>query len=219
MHIPASSFKAFDKVKRLNLINAIPGIRPANLIGTVSPEGITNLAIFSSVMHLGSDPALLGMILRPSDEVERHTWENVQATGFYTVNHVHQGIVQEAHYTSAKFSRHESEFAACGFTEQWLDDFAAPYVAQCRVKIGMQYREAIPIKANGTLLVIGTIEHIYLPAGGMDDDGHLHLEDLETVGVSGLDVYYGVQKIGTLPYARPGQFPEFERGGEEPPTV
>lgn len=218
-HIPKSGFTAFDKIKRLNLINAITGVKPANLIGTISPKGNTNLAIFSSVLHLGSHPALLGMVVRPAQDMERHTLENLQATGFYTINHVHSGMVQAAHYTSAKFERHESEFAACGFTEQYLDDFTAPYVAESNIKLGMQFSEAIPLKANGTILIIGTPEHIYLPEGVMDDDGHLYLEKADTVGISGLDTYYRLQKIGRLPYARPGQFPAFEKEKEhfQPP--
>ena len=48
-----------DKVKRLKLINSITGVKPANLIGTRSSDGITNLAIFSSIVHLGSNPPLI----------------------------------------------------------------------------------------------------------------------------------------------------------------
>ncbi len=40
------------------------GIKPANLIGTISKNQVSSLAIFSSVVHLGSNPALLGFVLR-----------------------------------------------------------------------------------------------------------------------------------------------------------
>ena len=62
-----------QKVERLNLINSLSGVKPANLIGTKDQNGNENLAIFSSVVHLGSNPALLGFILRPQGEVRRHT--------------------------------------------------------------------------------------------------------------------------------------------------
>ena len=35
-----------DRIKRLNIINSITGIKPANLIGTKSKEGVNNVAIF-----------------------------------------------------------------------------------------------------------------------------------------------------------------------------
>ena len=36
-----------DKVFRLNLINSCTGYKSANLIGSISNEGINNLAVFS----------------------------------------------------------------------------------------------------------------------------------------------------------------------------
>ena len=64
------------KVRRLNIINSITGIKPANLIGTMIKNNL-NLAIFSSVVHLGSNPALIGFILRPQQKIRRHTYENI----------------------------------------------------------------------------------------------------------------------------------------------
>ena len=48
-----------SKVPRLNLVNCVTGYKSANLIGTVSTEGVLNVAVFSSVTHLGSEPPLL----------------------------------------------------------------------------------------------------------------------------------------------------------------
>ena len=53
-----------SKVPRLNLVNCVTGYKSANLIGTISTEGIQNVAIFSSVTHLGTEPPLIGFILR-----------------------------------------------------------------------------------------------------------------------------------------------------------
>ena len=61
---------------RNNLINCISGYKSANLIGTISKTGITNLAVFNSIVHLGSNPALLGFILRPTT-VPRHSFSNM----------------------------------------------------------------------------------------------------------------------------------------------
>ena len=60
-----------DRIQRIKYINSVSGIKPANLIGTISGGGQTNLAIFSSVFHLGSDPALLGFITRPTDAADQ----------------------------------------------------------------------------------------------------------------------------------------------------
>ena len=45
--------KGLEKIYRLNLINSCTGYKSANLIGSIDEEGKTNLAIFSSITHLG----------------------------------------------------------------------------------------------------------------------------------------------------------------------
>ena len=86
---------------RNNLVNSSTGYKSANLIGTKSKDHIENLAVFSSVTHLGSNPALLGFFLRPTT-VLRNTYENIKETGYYTLNHIHENIIEDAHHTSAK---------------------------------------------------------------------------------------------------------------------
>ena len=76
----SNDLDGLSKIYRLNLINSITGYKSANLIGTQSLNGKTNLAIFSSVIHLGSNPALIGFVLRPTT-VPRHTYSNLKATG------------------------------------------------------------------------------------------------------------------------------------------
>ncbi len=208
MLIDHTEITQFERVYRLNLINSITGIKPANLIGTISAGGTTNLAIFSSVVHLGSDPALLGMILRPVGAIRRDTYENIRETGHYTINHVTPAIIERAHYTSAKFDSELSEFKACGLTEEYLGDFPAPFVAESSIKIGMKFEEEIPIDRNKTSLIIGSIQLISFPDEA-NENGHLDLERSHAVGISGLNSYYTLQKTAQFPYAKVKEKPEF----------
>lgn len=200
-HISQEALQQMERFTRANLVNSISGIKPANLVGTVSEQGISNLAIFSSVVHLGSNPPLLGMIQRPLTAEVGDSYGNIVATGYYTLNHVHEALIENAHFTSAKFAANESEFEHCGFEEAYLFGFKAPFVAESRVKIGLKYRETIPIALNNTLLVIGEVVHIELPDDGMEADGQMDLEALGSVGISGLNRYYGLRKIAEHPYA------------------
>ncbi|MEA1785177.1 flavin reductase [Arenibacter sp. GZD96] len=200
-----------DRNKRIVLINAVAGIRPANLIGSVSRSGLSNVAIFNSVMHLGSDPALLGFIMRPVETVARHTYENILETEKYTINQVHTAIIKKAHYTSAKVDRGTSEFTACGLTETYIKNFKAPFVKESRLKIGLQFIEALKIKQNNTLLIIGEIVYLEMPDTAFDDEDDLNLATLSSVGVSGLNTYYEVKKLARFPYARPNELPDFTK--------
>lgn len=210
MHLTKEDIKGLDKAKRLNIINSITGIKPANLIGTVSDKNVPNVAIFSSVVHLGSNPALLGFIVRPTGEVPRNTYENILANGNYTINLVRESFVKNAHYTSAKFPDEVSEFDQCGLTEEYLHGFKAPFVKESSIKIGMKYCESIPIERNGTILIIGEVEHVILPEKVVNEKGYIDLGKAEVAGISGLNSYYKLNKIASFPYVRLNEVPDFQ---------
>ncbi|MFT6333790.1 MAG: flavin reductase (DIM6/NTAB) family NADH-FMN oxidoreductase RutF [Saprospiraceae bacterium] len=197
-----------DRISRLKIINSVTGIKPANLIGTINEKGQTNLAIFSSIVHLGSNPPLLGFISRPRTAEVGHTFHNIQENGYYTVNHVHPEFVKNAHYTSAKFDEDVSEFDQCNLTAEFMGDFKAPFVKESQFKMGMRFRDTIDIPMNGTVMVIGEIEHLIMPDSAMVD-GDINLEAANGVGISGLNTYYNLSKIETHPYAHVDQVPEF----------
>lgn len=197
-----------DGVKRLKLINSVTGIKPANLLGTISNDGKTNVAIFSSVVHLGSHPALLGFIVRQRGDVPRHSYNNIIENGQYTINHIHTDFIKQAHYTSGKFETDVSEFSRCGLTEEYLDSFKAPFVKESNFKMGMTFKEEIEIQSNGTSMIIGEISRLILPDEACDADD-INLEHTNSIGVSGLNSYYCLQKIAEHPYVRVEEVPEF----------
>lgn len=197
-----------DRITRLKIINSVTGIKPANLIGSIDNKGRTNLAIFSSVVHLGSNPALLGFVSRPQTAEVGHTYRNIKENGVYTINHIHPEFVKNAHYTSAKFDASISEFERCNLSEENIENFKAPFVKESTFKMGMRFNEALDIKQNGTVLIIGEIEHLILPDTSVVDDD-IDLEAANSVGISGLNSYYSLSKIEKHPYVRVNEVPEF----------
>lgn len=193
---------SMERFCRQAFINTISGFKSANLIGTINNEGITNLAIFNSVVHIGANPPYLGFILRPTS-VERHTYDNIISNGHYTINHVHQSFVAQAHQTSAKYPPGISEFDACRFTPMYTDTLRAPYVQESKLKIGMEFIEASPIQVNGTILIIGKIAEILFPESIVLESGHINLDELGSIAVGGLDTYYSAKFLTRLNYARP----------------
>lgn len=209
MHLTKEDIENTERVRRLNIINSVSGIKPANLIATISNSNEPNVAIFSSVVHLGSNPALLGFIMRPKGEVRRHTYENICDNGFYTINHIHHSFVEQAHYTSAKFAKNESEFEKCHLTEEYLFDFKAPFVKESQLKLGMKFVQEVPIQVNGTTLIIGEIVHLIAPDEVVNEQGYIDLASLGDVGISGLNSYYTLEKNAQHPYARVSNLPDF----------
>ncbi|MEC7772625.1 MAG: flavin reductase [Bacteroidota bacterium] len=210
MYYSNKDIMEMDKVIRLKIINSITGIKPANLIGTIDHDKLTNLAVFSSVVHLGSQPPLLGFIARPKTQDSGHTLRNIEEKGVYTINHIHPEFIERAHYTSAKFDKNISEFDRCGFSEEYIDAFEAPFVKESLVKMGLRLKETIPIPLNGTTLVIGEIAHLVLPDTAMET-GDIDLEHLQSTGISGLNSYYELKKVAQHPYVRIGEVPDFDK--------
>jgi flavin reductase (DIM6/NTAB) family NADH-FMN oxidoreductase RutF len=201
MKFNRSDINQMESRFRAQFINSLTGYKPANLIGTVDSQGKTNLAIISSVVHLGSHPPLLAFINRPNS-VARNTFENIKANGCYSINHLHQDNIQAGHQTSARYSEEVSEFTACGFTEQWVEGFDAPLVQESTIKLGMRYIED-HLLLNETIMIIGEVETVELPDDILRTDGSLDIAAANTVATGGLDTYYGAELLARFSYASP----------------
>lgn len=202
MHSHQANFAAWDAAYRRDLINTLPGPRALHLIGTLGPRKLPNLGLFSSVVHLGAAPPLLGFVLRPLT-VPRHTYHHLKAQGCFTINSVHPAILPQAHQCSANYPLEVSEFEATGLTPHYGTAHAAPYVAESAVKIGLHYVEEHHIRANDTLLIVGEIIELILPDEAVAPSGHIDHSLLDTLAVAGLDTYFATRPLGRLPYARP----------------
>lgn len=191
---------------RINFINSLAGFKSANLIATISDTGETNVAIFSSVTHLGASPALVSFIMRP-DSVERHTLENIRQTKQFTINQVGKDFFKAAHQTSARYTKDECEFLKTGLDKSFIENFKAPFVAQSQLKYAVELKEIIPISINNTLMVIGQITDIFCHDDAIAKDGYIDIESIGTVVISGLDSYHISQRLTRLKYAKPNIYP------------
>lgn len=197
----------FEKLYRAAFVNSLSGLKSANLIGTISREGKTNLAIFNSVIHVGANPPLMGFLMRPVS-VERHTYANIKETNHFTINHINKEIFKQAHQTSARYGKEISEFDACGLTPEYSGTIKAPYVKESKIKIGLRFLEEQEIKSNGTIFIVGEIREAILPDDIVLADGFVDLEKAGTIAISGLDGYHETKKIARLSYAKQGVEPK-----------
>lgn len=192
----------FHHIYRINLINSCSGYKSANLIGTISDSGIENVAVFSSVTHIGSNPPMLGFFLRPTT-VLRNTYENIKATGVYTINHIHQNILEDAHHTSAKYDADISEFDKTNLVAEYKNSCKAPFVKEAPIQLEMTYIEEYDIKANNTILVIGKITGLYITEELLDSDGFINLSKGKVATINGLDGYAIPNLKHRFEYQRP----------------
>jgi len=203
INIKSEQICKLEKQYRRSLINSLVGYKSLNLLGTISNEGITNLCIISSAFHLGADPPLLGIVIRP-ERAHNDTLTNIKSTGQYTLNNVLPEWYMQAHQTSASYSSGVSEFDTCGLKKLYTDRFKAPFVGQSTIRIGLELREVIDIDINGTTILIGEIIQILTDDAMITEDGTIDHVKAQTMTVAGLDAYFLPQSVGRLAYAKPG---------------
>ncbi len=201
MKISRTEIEQMQKRFRATFINSISGFKSVHLVGTRGKNGISNLAPFNSIIHIGSNPPYIGLIARPQTE-EHQTLKNIKEIGYYTLNHVTEQLLEQAHQCSAKYDANTSEFDATGLTELSSEISEAPYVEQSPLKMTLKLVDIMPIPLNGTSLVIGEIMEIIIGDCKIEEDGYIHLDELNPIVSLGLDSYMQVKAIKRIPYAQ-----------------
>ena len=187
---------------KINLINSCSGFKSANLICTKSKTGIANVAVFSSVTHIGSNPPLLGFFCRPTS-VKRDTYNNIKETGCYTLNPIIEDNFKAAHHTSAKYGKDISEFDKTELVSEYKNGSFAPFVKGVPIQLEMKFVEEYLITANDTILVIGEIQGLYINDDLLEDDGFINLTKANIAAINGLDTYTIPIFKERLKYQRP----------------
>lgn len=198
-HFSLPDIKSWERFYRANFINCLTGFKFA----TINANGQPNLAVFSSIVHLGSDPALVGYINRPKAAAP-HTLGNIETTGIYTINHIQSSFIDKAHTTSAKFDAAINEFEETGLTPVYRNGITAPFVQESNIQYALKLVEVVPIKHNNTFLVIGSITDIFIDATAVKEDGFLAIEEAGSVASLGADGYYATERLARFAYAKPG---------------
>jgi len=201
-YLHSKDMALLDKQVRVHLVNSLGGFKSVSLIGTTSNSKIPNVAIFSSIFHIGANPPLIAMIFRPSPP-ERDTLRNILDSGFYTINHINESIYKKAHQTSARYDSDTSEFEAVGLTPEFKNGFHAPFVKESHIQLGIELKETIDITINKTTMVVGEIVQLYIPEDCLVEDGFVDIEKANSITCSGLDSYHKTMRLDRLSYAKP----------------
>lgn len=199
MHIwTEEQFGLLKGSHRSNFFNSLSGYKPIHLIATMSRKGLINLAPFSGIFHVGSDPAILGITFRP-DTVPRHTLENILTTQYFTLNMVTDTFYKAAHQTGAKYPETTSEFDAVGLEMDFMTDvFPAPFVKEAPIQIGMEFIRKIDIEENGSHIILGEPKCVIFPDDCLTKNTELQLDKARILANSANNQYYTTTLHDTL---------------------
>ena len=195
------SINTMDKIRRLNLINSCTGYKSANLIVTKSKSEISNVAIFSSVTHLGSNPPMISFITRPLS-VKRDTYNNIKENPYFSVNHITENMIVDAHHTSANYDESISEFDKTNLIEEHKEGIEVSFVKDSPVQLLCKYINEYYIKENDSVLIIASIENLFFDEKVLHKDNWLQLDRAKVVTINGLDGYALPLLLDRFEYAR-----------------
>ncbi len=200
-HFTLEEINSWERFYRGNFINCLSGFKSASLLSTINKNGISNLAIFSNIVHLGAAPAMIGIVHRPLD-AGHHTITNIQNNKIFTVNLITESMMQAAHQTSAKYADDVSEFTEVNLEPEWIAEINVPFVKESQVKYTCEFIRTIPIEENNTFFTIAKIIHVILNPTIIKEDGFLALEKVDTITSLGIDAYYTAQIKNRFSYAK-----------------
>ncbi len=202
MRLSREDVMAFEKRYRATFFNSLSGFRSVHLCGTQNEDGIANLSVINSVFHVGSSPPLLGMMLRP-EGARQHTLTNIGETGWYTLNQMPVEYVAQVHQAAARYAPDQDEFTEVGLRKHVDKNCPVPFVEESPVRYGLQLEEEIPIKANGTIIIIGSVQHIELASDELiAEDGYVDLGKAKVLAANGLDAYHQTELITRYAYPK-----------------
>lgn len=204
LHFAITDFDSWERFYRANFISTLSGYKPAMLVGTYNKDGIANLSLFQNIVHLGANPALIGMVCRPR-EASPHTLGNLEQSGWFSLNSVHEAFIDKAHQTSARYDDDVSEFDATGLELLQREGILSPFVAASQIQMALKVEQIIPITLNNTYFIIGSVQQVFLKEGLIASDGSIQLSQADVVCTAGLDGYFLPRLLNRFEYAKPGK--------------
>jgi len=147
------------------LLGSFP--RPACIISTISPEGISNAAPYSFTNLVCSDPPTFSLtVFKNSDGSLKDTQVNIDASNEFAVNLISEWFIESAHASGMQTSPDVSEFEKIGFTAKPSSIIKSPLIAQSPVNYECKVSSRIPfINKEGketAILYMGEIVQIHV---------------------------------------------------------
>lgn len=177
--------------------------RPIAFVSTVSPGGTTNVAPFSYFNGVATEPPLLSVAIGSRDGKPKDSWRNVEETGEFVVNVVHEGIFEKMVTASGDFPPDVSEFDETGLTPLASERVAPPRVQESPIQLECVLHKLVKLgdPESPTALVIGEIVLAHVRRELYQEQGHIDPAGLGAIGRMGRQDY--VRTIDRFERKRP----------------
>ena len=202
--IDTAEISWIDGYRRLTEI-VIP--RPIALVGTVDPDGTTNLAPFSFFTVVSSNPPFVAFAPQRMGRTgaKKDTLRNIELVREFTVSVVTEEIAERVNACSAPLPYGDSEFEHSGLTPMAAQRVKAPLVAESPVGLECALEEVRTYGDSGGAgsLVVGRVVLMHIDPEVRDGaGGRINPERLRAVGRMGGSSW--CRTLDTFSLERPG---------------
>ena len=162
----ADSLESTDRYK---LLIGLVLPRPIGWIGSVSRDGVRNLAPYSFFNVISASPptVLFSAGLRAGEP--KDSLANVLATGEFTVNIVDEDLAAAMNLSSGEYGPDVDEFALAGLEGRPGDAVAAPLVVAAPANLECRVAQTFQLDAPlGNTVVVGAVERIHVRSDLLD---------------------------------------------------
>lgn len=190
-NIPLESKRTFD-VADLNqgqsykLGSGLTVPRPIGWIGSVSADGVRNLAPYSFFNVMATKPPTF--VVAPLTSGRKDTLKNIEDTGVFSVNIVTEETVVAMNATAATLDADVDEFDAVDLTAIPCETSIAPMVGEAVANFECTMTHMIPVgeptdgRPGTGMLIIGEANRIHVADRVVSEDLHIDQTELRAVG-------------------------------------
>jgi len=169
--------------------------RPIGWIGTVSTEGVYNLAPYSFFNAVSASPPTVIVSPGMAGGEYKDTLRNMLDTKEFTVNIVTADLATEMNETST--AEKGDEFSRTGLTPVFGTDVAAPMVAECKANLECRVTQTVEIGKDEvtSVVVFGEVVRFHIEEDLINERYHVDPQKLNAVGRLGGPNYSNVVDV------------------------
>lgn len=146
-----------DPEQTYKLLSSIIVPRPIAWVCSRSPEGVLNLAPFSSFASVSTMPPMVGVSIGRKAGVMKDTARNILATREYVVHVADQTLLHPLHDSAEEHPPEVSEVELLGLETLPSDFIAVPRLKAPPVAMECRLHQAIPFGATGSEFIVGEV--------------------------------------------------------------
>lgn len=164
--------------------------KPALVIGSYSAKGVPDIMTAAWAGIANSNPLCIAVSIRPS----RLTYENIKATGYFTVSVPSAKYAAHMDYAGSVSGRQEDKFKVLGLTPVKGQFANAPYVGEFPIVIECQVIDTINLGSHTQF--IGKVLDTKVDADLLDANNRVLTEKLQPVAFDEGGYYTYGQRLG-----------------------